>query len=289
LVYREKTTGGTTVRRLSILLALLLVLVVAVVPTSAITWGEPDTEHTNVGAMVVDWPGYGPFQVCTGTLIHERVFLTAGHCTDAVEAYGFETVWVNFDQNAVHEKTLLDVEEAITHPDYYWGPSSNPHDVAVLILKKAVRGKKIAPATLPEEGFLDQLLAEGELREGSDGAKFVKVGYGGILHWPPPDIYYEDERRVAESEYQTLLKSWLRLSQNRATNDGGTCYGDSGGPAFWVDPDTGEETLVGITSWGDAQCVASGFDYRVDIRETLSFIESVISDLESGCKGRCRK
>jgi secreted trypsin-like serine protease len=259
-------------------LALLLMLVVGVVPASAITWGEPDTEHTNVGAMVVDWPGYGPFQVCSGTLIHERVFLTAGHCTVDWEDYGVETFWVNFDQDALNENTLLEVEAVIPHPDYYWGPQSNPHDVGVLILAGPVTD--IEPADLPYEGFLDDLRAEGLLNQGKEKAKFTVVGYGGTLDWPPPDIYYEDQRQSAESEYRALLKAWLRISQNQATGDGGTCYGDSGGPAFWTDPETGVDTLVGITSWGDAQCVASGFNYRVDIPETLSFVADVIADVE---------
>jgi secreted trypsin-like serine protease len=69
------------------------------------------------------------------------------------------------------------------------------------------------------------------------------------------------------------------MSQNQATCDGGTCFGDSGGPAFLMKPD-GSEILVGISSWGDANCVATGFNYRVDIPETLSFIDSVIADLE---------
>ena len=104
------------------------------------------------------------------------------------------------------------------------------------------------------------------------------VGYGGSLEWPPPQIYYDDYRQFAESEYRALLKSWLRLSQNQATDDGGTCFGDSGGPAFWTEPD-GSEILVGVTSWGDAQCVAAGFNYRVDIPETLDFIDSLIINL----------
>ncbi len=67
------------------------------------------------------------------------------------------------------------------------------------------------------------------------------------------------------------------MSQNQATGDGGTCFGDSGGPAFWTED--GDEILVGITSWGDAQCVASGLNYRVDISDTLSFIDAVVADL----------
>jgi len=51
------------------------------------------------------------------------------------------------------------------------------------------------------------------------------------------------------------------------------------GLLFWTEPD-GSEILVGITSWGDADCVATGFNYRVDIPEPLSFIDSVIADLE---------
>jgi len=263
-------------KKLSVLVGLVLILTVGAVPVLAITWGELDTEHTNVGALVVDWPEYGPFQICSGTLIHPRVFLTAGHCTYDLDAYGIETVWVNFDQYALNMDTLLEVEEVITHPDYNWGPQSNPHDVAVLILKDAVTG--IEPAQLPPEGFLDQLRAEGKLRQGKEEADFTVVGYGGTLDWPPPSMSYDDYRRFAESEYQALLKAWLRLSQNQATGDGGTGYGDSGGPSFWTEPD-GTEILVGITSWGDAPCVATGFNYRVDIPDTLDFIADVMDGL----------
>jgi hypothetical protein len=254
---------------------LVLVLVLVTVPVMAITWGQPDTEHTNVGAMMMVLPGWGNTPVCSGTLVHPRVFLTAGHCTEGVEA---GEVWVNFNQDGTNLDELLDVAAVITHPDYWWGPTSNPRDVGVLILAEAV--EDIAPATLPEEGFLDDLKAEGKLGQGKLRAEFTLVGYGATLDWPPPDIYYEDQRQFSVSEYRALLKAWLRMSQNQATGDSGTCYGDSGGPAFWTDPDTGAETLVGVTSWGDASCVSSAFNYRVDIPDTLNFIDQVISGLE---------
>jgi len=90
----------------------------------------------------------------------------------------------------------------------------------------------IEPAALPPVGFLDQLRNEGKLRQGKNEADFVLVGYGGTLAWPPPEITYEDYRQYAESEFQALLKAWLRMSQNRATGDGGTCFGDSEGLPF---------------------------------------------------------
>jgi len=36
------------VKKLSVLVVVLLVVIVAAPPVLAITWGEPDTEHTNV-------------------------------------------------------------------------------------------------------------------------------------------------------------------------------------------------------------------------------------------------
>ncbi|MFQ5906400.1 MAG: trypsin-like serine protease, partial [bacterium] len=71
---------------------------------------------------------------------------------------------------------------------------------------------------------------------------------------------------------------WLYMSQNPHTSDSGTCYGDSGGPTFWQEPD-GTELLVAITSWGDAVCGATGINYRIDIESSQSFIDSVIAGL----------
>ncbi len=257
-------------KKLSVLLALLMVLTLAIGTAIGVTWGEPDSKHVNVGAMVVDDVDIGLVPWCSGTLVAPNIFLTAGHCTSDLDDYGISEVWVTFDQDAAPPSTLLDVREIVTHPQYDGKKKSNPYDVAILILEDAV---DISPATLPAEGFLDDLRAENKLRNGSEGAKFTVVGYGATLEWPPPNIVYEDQRQFAISEYQTLLKAWLRLSQNQAKDDGGSCYGDSGGPAFWTEPD-GSEVLVGITSWGDARCVANGVYYRVDIPETLSFLVS---------------
>jgi secreted trypsin-like serine protease len=65
----------------------------------------------------------------------------------------------------------------------------------------------------------------------------------------------------------------------KAVFEGGTCFGDSGGPSFWVDDD-GNEIVVAVTSTGDAQCVATGLNYRVDTPETLGWIGEVMGGVE---------
>jgi secreted trypsin-like serine protease len=262
-------------KKISLIVIVVLIAAATALPAAAITWGELDTTHLNVGAMVVDWPDYGPYQWCSGTLIHPRVFLTAGHCTDGLEEYGIETVWVNFEEYAVDTDGLRLVEQVLTHPEYAWG-GSDPHDIGLLILEEPV--DDIVPATLPSEGYLNDLRKAGELRSGPEGAKFTMVGYGGTLSWPPPEINYEDYRQVAESEYIALTKPFLHLSQNILKGDGGTCFGDSGGPNFYSN-ETGSEIIVGVVSWGDAQCVSTGFNYRVDTATALDFIYEVISSL----------
>jgi hypothetical protein len=262
-------------RKFVIPIGLLLVLLVAALPAGAITWGQLDTAHPFVGAMVVDWPDYGPWQLCSGTLIHPQVVLTAGHCTYDLDDIGITTVWVNFDPYALNPDTLLEVSEWVTHPEFDWA-EADKHDVGALILAEPVTG--ITPAALPVEGFLQQLKRDGLLRQKMDGAPFTVVGYGGSLDWPPPDIWYDDMRQYAESEYVAITPVWLHMDQHILKDNAGTCFGDSGGPAFWTEPD-GTEILVGITSTGDAQCIVTGLDYRVDIAQTLDFIDGVIGSL----------
>lgn len=172
--------------KVTVIITLMALSLIIVLPARAITWGKPDVDrHPNVGAIVVRWPDKTLGLLCSGTLIDEYVFLTAGHCTDYLESSGITEIYVNFDEDALNESTLLDVETFITHPDYNWGPQSNPHDVGILILSQAPEG--ITPAKLPPyEGFLDELRAEGKLRKGKEEADFTVVGYGSTLSWPPP-------------------------------------------------------------------------------------------------------
>jgi hypothetical protein len=264
---------------------LVLILAVGALPAAAITGGELDGEgHPNVGLMIADIDGEPQWR-CTGTLIAPRVFLTAGHCVG--DGATRARVWFDADltDNEEYPKGGETSYEGtpVPHPFYHWG-DSDPHDVGVVILDEAVID--ILPATLPEPDLLAKLKKDRILEGGyggnsgkADGVVFKSVGYGGSLEspWPPPVLSYVKVRQVVESEYVALTKPYLHVSQKAVFDEGGTCFGDSGGPSFWVDPE-GNEVIVTVTSTGDAQCIATGLNYRVDTTETLNWIYKVMDE-----------
>src|SRR5438093_11835167 len=67
------------------------------------------------------------------------------------------------------------------------------------------------------------------------------------------------------------------MSQNIHHGDGGTCFGDSGGPTFFVDPSSHVEYIVAVTSWGDTVCKSTNNNYRVDLERSRSFIDDMIA------------
>ena len=150
----------------------------------------------------------------------------------------------------------------------------------VLILRDPATELPVRP--LPPLGFLDALPAAGELKTKSDRAFLKVVGYGidpgdansGHLPFPPDGL-----RRSAQPEFQNLHDHWLYTDQNDSHDNGGSCNCDSGGPLFYVDPVTGQETLVAVVSRGS---LSSAHDYRVDTAEALTFINDVIARVNAG-------
>ncbi|MFN2185044.1 MAG: S1 family peptidase [Anaerolineae bacterium] len=263
-------------KKVSILAILVLLLAAGALPAAAITGGElDDGRHPNVGLMIADIDGEPQWR-CSGTLIAPRVFLTAGHCTgDGATA---ARVWFAGDIADVPDYPYggeVAIEGTpIPHPDYGWGSQYNDaHDVGVVILDEAVTD--IKPAQLAEADLLGQLKKAGLLDGGyKESTYFTSVGYGvTLVSWPPAVLDSNKVRMVSQSEYFALTKPWLHLMQRAVFDESGTCGGDSGGPAFWVEED-GTEILVAVTSWGDGGCAATGFDYRVDTPEILDWIYS---------------
>ena len=73
-----------------------------------------------------------------------------------------------------------------------------------------------------------------------------------------------------------LTKTWVRASMNASTGDGGTCYGDSGGPNF-LGGGSGETDIVAATTiTGDFVCRATNVDYRLDTASARAFLGQYI-------------
>jgi hypothetical protein len=79
---------------------------------------------------------------------------------------------------------------------------------------------------------------------------------------------YDDVRMVATGTLNAVNKTWLRISMNPSTGNGGTCYGDSGGPNF-----LGTTNVVAATTiTGDMVCRSTNVVYRLDSAVARAFL-----------------
>jgi secreted trypsin-like serine protease len=259
----------------TLILALVLMFVLAL-PALAITYGEPDgDDHPFVGTIVVAVPGYELRQLCSGTLIADDVFLTAAHCTvylDAIVASNPDAgVFVSFDPTISEDATFY-TGNWITNPSFngYQGPGgvSDPGDIAVIILDEA---PGIVPASLPYAGMLDDMKANKSLKD----SRYTVVGYGAIRESNThgfAGILENVDRNRAEHGFLSLTKAWLTFPMTINTGNGGTCYGDSAAPHLLHVNGLETNTVVGITAWGDAPCVALDKAYRLDTPSARNFL-----------------
>jgi secreted trypsin-like serine protease len=241
-------------RGLVIAAAIAAALVIAA-PAGAITNGTPDgNRHPNVGGLVApeQYPD-GTWLYCSGTLISPTVFLTAAHCGD-----DGERVSVTFDTAyEAGDRTYAGTFQA---DPLYGHDQSDPHDIAVVVLDRAVKG--IAPARLPTAGSLSNL---------SGSQTFTSVGYGAyeVTNGPGGHQYlYNDVRMVATGTLNSINPAWLRISMNPSTGNGGTCYGDSGGPNFLGSTDI----IAATTITGDSVCRSTNVTYRLDTAAARGFL-----------------
>src|SRR5215213_11333731 len=137
-------------RRVVLTVVLALAALLPAAPAAAITNGVPDGGgHPNVGGLVSPTQySDGTWLYCSGTLISSTVFLTAAHCGD-----NGEQVAVTFDPDYVEGDKLY-------YGTFYSDPlynqtQSDPHDIAVVVFDKPIRG--ITPAQLPTLGQFDQV------------------------------------------------------------------------------------------------------------------------------------
>ena len=232
---------------------------------SAVVYGEPDGDgHRNVGALLAPQAySDGTWATCSGTLISPTVFLTAAHCD-----WGVSRMAVTFD--SVYDATTGTEYWGTWYADpLYRGGQNDPHDLAVVVFD--VAGPGITPANLPAAGSLANLPRNQGFTSVGYGAQSVTIDHG-------PTFHYADIRYVATSDTLFAInKAWLRISMNPTLGDGGTCYGDSGGPNF-LGAGAAETNIVAATTiTGDFMCRATNVAYRLDTASARSFLSRFVA------------
>ena len=251
-----------------------------------------ENRYSNVGAVMVwrvDDAGK-PVELrgfVSGTLIRDRVMVTAGHFTAPATALGSLPpsirIFASFSPtDAKDPKTWIPVLRLATHPSMPHcppPPQCDPTDeilvaplepgiadVGLVFLAHAPRG--IRPARLADPGTLGR----------SEGAQTTIVGYGTTAprnrNAPPDTAMWDGKRRMRTSTLRRVVdETWALWSIPSYV-----CSGDSGGGIFLNrGPNvTTRDVLAANVSDGGPDCRRHNNNNRLDTRSIQNWINNTI-------------
>ena len=247
---------------LGIVVAAALALVVVSAATGITNGVRDGNAHPNVGAFLVHTSS-GWQVVCTGSLVAPRVFLTASHCTSFTDSTGLQ-VGVTFQSTDAEHPASVALGHTVTNPLY---KPPYGHDVSIIVLDAAQPGPYVP---LPEVGLLDRMKKDGTLQT----SDFVNVGYGTheAVNGPGGKTFeFDGDRWTSVSSYSSLNQDMIHLHQKNNAGEGGTGYGDSGGPTLL------NGVAVAVVSTGDVPLWSTSVNTRTDTQEVADFLRPYLA------------
>jgi trypsin len=280
-------------RGLFSLVVAIAILALVVAPAAAVQYGQPDGNgHPYVGLVVFFDSNKVPLWRCTGTLLSETVFLTAGHCTGIDPALGFgptsAAIW--FDPGPIPVGDWAGPGTTCTghtgypctgdasgtpHPHPGWNgflTLPNTHDIGVVVLDAP--HPMASYGTVAPVGFLDSLAS----KRGQQDTSFTVVGYG-LQSVKPVEVGLR-QRFVGTVTIVDLVSALTDGYNARFSSDpgqgngpGGTCFGDSGGPVFAGT----SNVIVAVNSFVlNLNCKGSGYGFRTDTQLSADFLSGFL-------------
>jgi hypothetical protein len=274
-------------RLLAVLAAVAAVLGLSTTSVHAVTGNfVPDFEHEYVGLIVFYGADGAPVHRCSGSLLTDTVFLTAGHCVTLDDEGTLATsARIYFEQDAGAEydpelgydpDTGYPLTGGITASTLYsYGyeglrnlPQSR--DVGLVILDEPVTNVYPNVDTYASLAAAETLDTYGR---GIDATVDIS-GYG--VTNPHPNFPESYRSRLMTTTFiiggrnPLLTNDYnVQLAANPGGGRGGTCFGDSGGPVLLSDTDV----IVAVTSYGlNGNCAGQGYGYRTDQQDVINWI-----------------